>query len=77
VHGDNARHHAGEKPDRVIAAEQRVRRVVLDPERRRIDPLQDLEKDIRRLRKFRIAPGPVFVMVLQTEHGAAAFGIVN
>ena len=63
--------------DRIVAADERVGRVVLDAEARRIDAIEDLQEDVFRLRELRIAPGAVLVVVLQAEHDVAALGVLE
>src|SRR5712691_9260685 len=77
VHGDDPRHHTLQKPYRVVTADERVRRIVLDAETRRIDALEDLPEDVFGLREFGMLPGSIFVMIFQTEHDVAALGVLE
>ena len=77
VHGHDAMLDLLEKRDRIEAADQRIRRIVLDAEVRRIDPIEDLEEDVLRLRELRIPPGAVLVVVLHAQHDVAALGVVE
>ena len=77
MHGDDTVLHLLEKADRVVAADHRVGRIVLDAEVRRVDLLDDLEEDVLRLRELRIAPGAVLVVVLHAQHDVAALGMLE
>jgi hypothetical protein len=47
------------------------------PRRGGIDEIEDLQEDVLRLREFGLLPGSVLVMILQTEHDVAAFGVLE
>ncbi len=77
VHRHNPMPHFLQEPDGIVAADPRVRRIVLDAKEGRVDLLDDLEKDVLRLRELRVTPQSVLVVVLHTEHDAAAFRVVE
>src|SRR4029079_13731164 len=69
--------HALQKANRIVAADGGVRRIVLHPEIRRLDPAENLEKDVFRLCELGIAPQAILVVVLEAERHAAALGMLQ
>ena len=66
-----------EKRQRIVAADNRVRRVVLDAEIRVLDLLDDLEEHVLGLRELRVRPVAVLVVVLHAEHHIALGGVLE
>src|SRR6476646_5309314 len=77
VHRDHAREHLFQKPYRIVAADERVRRIVLHTEPWGVDAIENLQEYILGLRELGILPGAVFVVVFQTQHDITFLGILN
>ena len=75
VHAHHAMPDLLEERQRIVAADDRVGRVVLDAEVRVIDLLDDLEEHVLGLRELRVRPVAVLVVVLHAQHDVA-FGRV-
>src|SRR4051812_42684009 len=69
--------HLLEKRDRIEAAHKRVRRIVLNTEVRRVDLLDDLQKDVLGLGELRVSPRAVLVVILHTQHNVPSLGILE
>ena len=69
VHADDAVGHGAQECDRVVAGDDRIRRVVLHAEVIAVgDHLEQLEEDIHLLGEFGIFPEAVLVVVFEPEH---------
>src|SRR6476469_8524089 len=61
----------------IVATHERVGRIELDTEMRRVHLLDDLEKDVLGLSELRIPPRAVLVVVLEAQHDITALGILE
>jgi len=52
VHGDDSLLHPGEQNQRIFAGENRIARIVVDAEMRRVNAIDELAKDVGLLREF-------------------------
>ena len=75
LHRHHAVLHLAQKRDGILAGEERVAGIVLHPEERGVDLIDNLEEDLAALGEFGIAPETVFVVIFHAKSDAARGGI--